>query len=368
MTSAVSTHQWVASVQGLDPEVALLAEGLFSRHNVDADFLNFLASEGGLHILAAWRTAHSVKTMPAGATSRVSKSADETIREVTAHEAAALPAQTTKAGAPHETSALPASKRMGRQRISTAERRNEGHYFGCAQPTLARAQDPNDCHSASTSKAPPDAKAMHPQPSAFQEVSQSTPCCVDMASTKTSNSVGLAAATTENVEAPFSGTLKSFSNERRYGFIRCDSFQQDVFLRFSELPDDRHLEPGRTVLFQVIYDARGRPQAQNVVWSQLPNLGAEGSVGRFRGKLKSVGDDYGFIDCPEAFRLYHRDVYFTRAQLPAGSWQLAQDVTFDVILNAREQPQAKHMAWAAESDSDTEANDPGSLPRSGKRW
>ena len=60
------------------------------------------------------------------------------------------------------------------------------------------------------------------------------------------------------------GTVKWFSKEKGYGFIR-DQEAQDVFVHYSQVQMDgfRVLEEGERVRFDILQSPRG-PQAQNV--------------------------------------------------------------------------------------------------------
>lgn len=62
---------------------------------------------------------------------------------------------------------------------------------------------------------------------------------------------------------------------------------------------------------------------------------------RFTGAIKSYNpaSGFGFVDCAATFAKFHRDVFLHHSQL--GDCELGQQVTFEVALNDRGQPQAK---------------------------
>lgn len=70
------------------------------------------------------------------------------------------------------------------------------------------------------------------------------------------------------------GTLKSFSASQGYGFIACEpvfeQYKRDVYFDKSQLSDPWRL--GQTVEFQVVFNARGHPQARKISWDPVPSL------------------------------------------------------------------------------------------------
>eukprot|EP00434_Breviolum_minutum_P005141 symbB.v1.2.004533.t1/scaffold256.1/size249868/4 len=69
---------------------------------------------------------------------------------------------------------------------------------------------------------------------------------------------------------------------------------------------------------------------------------------RFKGVLKSVGSDYGFISCAETAQAYGRDVYVNKAILEAafrrgGGASSGVSVSFLVSLNDTGQPNARQL-------------------------
>jgi len=341
---------WLSTVPGLDPDAARRAGGLFGRHGFDDSLLDFLASEGGLQILTAWRDHQQVEPVETGPAQGLVKTGAQQAIEATQDED-----KQTK-------------RPLGRQKITAADRRldcHRGFYFSGADSTQSNSGNGRKRVSGNT---PPAQKSSMPAaPKALATVTE----------------VAAAEATAEQANAHpektdperVTGVLKSFSCETNYGFVRCHGIVQDVFLRGCDIPSDRQSEPGRQLSCVIVKDSRGRPQARQVRWEEpAQSTSMVGCVGiveseshRFQGRIKSMGSDYGFIDCPEASRMYGRDVYFYMVQLPPGSL-VGQLVSFDLLL----QPQAKRISWVAE-DSDSDMDIPvavcsGDASVGGKRW
>jgi len=141
------------------------------------------------------------------------------------------------------------------------------------------------------------------------------------------------------------GTLKSFSESSGYGFISSAQVQQDIFLPSTQVPQTGgRIRPefGRRLRCTLWHDAKGRPQARNVVWL-APEEPAEPQVcgGSFTGRLKSMGEAFGFIEC-DAFQGHRNDVFIRRAQLPEGC-ALGTMISFEVSTDGQGRPQAKNI-------------------------
>lgn len=129
------------------------------------------------------------------------------------------------------------------------------------------------------------------------------------------------------------GVVKSFSAPNGYGFIACpesfELFARDVYATRDQIGS---LFQGQEVTFEVILGEMGHPQARNVI-PERP----------FHGYIKSFNEKngYGFISCVETFKAYGCDVYVHRAQL--GDLQAGHEVAFSMVVNERQQPQAKYL-------------------------
>lgn len=71
--------------------------------------------------------------------------------------------------------------------------------------------------------------------------------------------------------------------------------------------------------------------------------------GRYRGRIKSfnVEKGFGFIECPETFAQFNRDVFLHKAQF--GEMTVGTEVTFQVETNKQGMPQAKDLAPLGQS-------------------
>lgn len=80
-----------------------------------------------------------------------------------------------------------------------------------------------------------------------------------------------------------SGVVKSFSDEKGWGFLKCDGIDTDVFLHVKECQDGRP-NAGDQVIFDLVEDGKRQGmQAINVT-------GCTGSVERAKGKGKGKGN------------------------------------------------------------------------------
>merc|ERR1719189_1140528 len=66
--------------------------------------------------------------------------------------------------------------------------------------------------------------------------------------------------------------------------------------------------------------------------------------GRYRGRIKSFNPEkgFGFIECPETYAQFNRDVFLHKAQF--GDMTVGTEVTFLVETNKQGMPQAKDLA------------------------
>lgn len=300
---------WLAGVPELDAERVPRWKELFSKHSVDAALLDALASAIGASILCAWRR-HPLQPLravphPCGA---------ESLDGDDSPDAAVLEDGGAAADAP---------RRLGRQKIPAADRRSGAHYFA-----TATSRSP-----AATCVSPPPriaARAESHRAAAARAAAPPTPEKVRRAQAAQS-----APPTPEGQRSAqkLEGVLRSFNQEKGYGFITSGQCDGDVFVRGADLPDD--CEAGQPLHFELFFNSRGQQQARHVARRELQ---------RFVGVLKSLGEEYGFISCPEAHALAGRDVYVARGQLPLEVLEdPAEAISFEVAFNAKGQPQARDV-------------------------
>mmetsp|Transcript_31026 Transcript_31026/g.56394 ORF Transcript_31026/g.56394 Transcript_31026/m.56394 type:complete len:408 (+) Transcript_31026:95-1318(+) len=361
---------WLQSVEGLPTEAARQARTLFTKHGVDGSLLHFLVSAVGAQVLLEYSKA-------CAALASSSQSAGD--------EAEPAPEQAPEAGSSKASSA---PQLRGRQRITMNDRRKEklnGHYFTPNKPE--QALQPADSKQAKVANLQPgeskQGRAANLQPrsqmkskSAGEErrvqsskyapqprfprdldAAEGEEGCAD---TKTSPYlIGSSEYCLQTQGQPLqsapvvTGTLKSFNQDTGYGFFHCQSFSQDVFLCRKSLPPGCRPQCGRVAKFEVIYDEQHRPQARNVMWQAADEVNP--LPARYHGRLKSLGKDYAFVECKEAYEMYGRDVYIGKGQLPDDTCEVSQAITFELILSNKGQPQGKNIMFEEEAAS--EANE-----------
>lgn len=302
--------QQLDAVPGVAENVATrMRQLLATRPGVDTVLLDFLASKEGTTFLAAYRNWREGSKERAVADGNNGGTASQ------AH-----------AGATE-------GRTSGRQKLSAEQRRSGAHYFAAVAPpdrpsktksTLTGAKS-----VATVSGTPTRGKNVCGAP-------QAKPC----------DNGGSTEATRQF------GALKSFNLGTGYGFLHCSDLRQDIYLRKEDLPDGHIPEIGRQATFVRSWDARGRAQARDVKWLPAPlstkSLEEEASPSqscskRYTGCLKSMGDEYGFIDSEEARKEFGRDVFLAKGQLPAAQWDASLVVEFAIALNSKGMPQARNV-------------------------
>jgi len=166
------------------------------------------------------------------------------------------------------------------------------------------------------------------------------------------------------------GTIKSFNDKNGYGFIDSpevkDLGYQDVFMHHQQMGN---FKVGDTVVFTCYLNDKGNPQGKDLMTeadadrAQGGGGGAKSSggkggrspgggpdvadvLGQMLGTLKSFNDKngYGFISCPEAEEMGHKDVFLHHAQ--KGDFVVGDEVQFEGYLNKKGQVQARDLAAA----------------------
>jgi len=131
------------------------------------------------------------------------------------------------------------------------------------------------------------------------------------------------------------GDVKKLGAKHAFGFVSCASASQlsrfggDVFLPNDEVGT---LQVGDKVSFTALVNENGQVEARDI-----KVVGA-----RFTGVVKHIDVGYGFIACPEAFRLFGRDVFLARQQL--NEVQVGDLVSFSIDITDKGQPKARGLS------------------------
>lgn len=150
-------------------------------------------------------------------------------------------------------------------------------------------------------------------------------------------------------ETVYSGQIKSFSLEKKHGYIMCEAIYnicgQDVYA-FQDVLERGRAGPGDTVAFFVHWSQRGQPQAS----SPLIRLSAPEAGYSLKGTFKAGKDadkGFGFIECAETKEFFGRDVYVNKDL--AATVIPGQLVAFSCYLNRDGMPNAQAMEPCEES-------------------
>jgi len=141
---------------------------------------------------------------------------------------------------------------------------------------------------------------------------------------------------TRDLEERFKGTIKAFWPYQGWGCIEgtevMNQFGQEVYFTAKDtiISGSSHaLEVGTTVSFKVCLDGMaygiaGTPLAKDV---KIETLSQE----RFSGRIKSVRQNFSFIECLETSKKFGRDIYLP----PMEGLQEGMHVSFKVNFNAK---------------------------------
>mmetsp|Transcript_65852 Transcript_65852/g.157381 ORF Transcript_65852/g.157381 Transcript_65852/m.157381 type:complete len:381 (+) Transcript_65852:82-1224(+) len=167
----------------------------------------------------------------------------------------------------------------------------------------------------------------------------------------------------EEVSGPYVGIIKSFNDQKGWGHIACDAtfqaYNKDVFLLRSQLIGVQSVTKNSQVSFSVIDNGRGPEAASVQVLYEAPPDGsafapssttmqaapAMNIVGAtFVGTIKSFNPSsgWGHITCAETERLFGKDVFFMKSQVPGGNILKGTEVTFNVA-QGQKGPEAQNI-------------------------
>merc|ERR1712066_850728 len=136
------------------------------------------------------------------------------------------------------------------------------------------------------------------------------------------------------------GTITCFYPDKRFGFIDCPELKEqtgvDTFLSVFQLGD---FSVGNVVSFEVAFNAKGNPQANNLIAAEgsATNGAPGGAQGRYYGTITAFYPEkhFGFVQCPELMDIYGKDTFLAEAeiqnlQVPVGPGSY---ISFDMSLN-----------------------------------
>lgn len=144
---------------------------------------------------------------------------------------------------------------------------------------------------------------------------------------------GCMATYIEVVGAPmgqYQGLVKSKGAE--FAYITCpeiaSQYGKDVFLSSKKFKDQwGQFRVGSNLRFNLAVTEKGCM----ATWIQP----LEQSPGRFQGTIKSKSDHFGYIHCPNASKMYGKDVFFSQKKFTEKwqSFKVGLEVTFDMAIS-----------------------------------
>mmetsp|Transcript_5561 Transcript_5561/g.16977 ORF Transcript_5561/g.16977 Transcript_5561/m.16977 type:complete len:447 (+) Transcript_5561:69-1409(+) len=151
-------------------------------------------------------------------------------------------------------------------------------------------------------------------------------------------------------EASYVGTIKHFTEEKGWGFIKCDAtkkfFNKDVFLMRSTLKG-RTVKADDIVSFKVEMGIKG-PQATELTIPPHGSIGFEGERGcTFSGTIKNFNTEkgFGFIEGVMVREVFGKDIFVHKRELGEHTPSPGDVVCFSVELDNNGQPQAKYVSF-----------------------
>lgn len=145
------------------------------------------------------------------------------------------------------------------------------------------------------------------------------------------------------------GQLRKYDVDRSAGSIACKEVYQmcgqEVYAHKSVL-EQRQMGVGDTIVFLLHWNSRGQPQCS--LESLRLHSKVQGSYA-LKGTVKLTDAEKGFVfvDCPEVYEFFGRDVYVPKDK--AGNLSNGQMVAFNVRLNRSNQPNAEELQPCDES-------------------
>lgn len=164
-----------------------------------------------------------------------------------------------------------------------------------------------------------------------------------------------------------SGKIVSFSPVKGWGYINSpalfNQFGKDVFLHSDYLLEGTMFNVNDTVSFSIKLNEKGMPQARDIragaAWDfqaggatpaqarqGQKRLRGGGAASNYVGRIVSFNNSkgWGYINCPELFAIYQKDVFLHKDYISEGSqFDINDTVSFSIELNERNMPQARDI-------------------------
>jgi len=149
------------------------------------------------------------------------------------------------------------------------------------------------------------------------------------------------------------GTVKSFFEERGWGFITCEAatraFAKDVFLTKQGL-QGQDVVAGSLVSFKIAMSPKGPTAAEVSVLPQGSFGDAETQSRTFVANVKTFNEEkgWGFIAGQELFSIFGKDIFVHKRDLRGQAIGPGDEVQFSVEADKDSQPVAKNVAVLAQ--------------------
>eukprot|EP00930_Biecheleria_cincta_P059898 TRINITY_DN45611_c0_g1_i1.p1 TRINITY_DN45611_c0_g1~~TRINITY_DN45611_c0_g1_i1.p1 ORF type:complete len:550 (-),score=55.81 TRINITY_DN45611_c0_g1_i1:23-1672(-) len=190
----------------------------------------------------------------------------------------------------------------------------------------------------------------------------------------------------------YNGKIVSFNHDKGWGYINCPelfaTYQKDVFLHRDYIPEGSQFGVNDTVSFSIELNEKGMPQARDIRPGAARGFQAGGAIpaqarqahkrprlgaaqNHYVGKIVSFNSSkgWGYINCPELFAIYQKDVFLHKDYVAEGDAFDAQDmVSFSVELNEKGMPQARDIRAVGQRPAKTSVEQAHPLDADGTQY
>ncbi|CAK9117335.1 unnamed protein product, partial [Durusdinium trenchii] len=144
-------------------------------------------------------------------------------------------------------------------------------------------------------------------------------------------------------EPYFVGQLRKYDQDRSAGSIACKEVYQmcgqEVYAHKSVL-EDRSMGVGDSIVFLIHWNSRGQPQC-SLESLRLHNKAPGSFALKGTVKITDAEKGYVFVECPEVYEFFGRDVYVPKDKAPGLA--VGQMVAFNVKLNKQMHPNVEDL-------------------------